>query len=126
MLNRYGLDRCLKISIISLLDVVNPPDAPPNALPNVDVIGAPSIIEELGVYTSWDHENKTDKWMCIYVGSATTWAEIEAGKTDFLTMDKRIIFFDSIQKLLLAGPIALLRLPLGSDELYFGRYNPQA
>ena len=60
-----------------------------DSLPNVDVIGAPSIIEELGVYTSWDHENKTDKWCCIYVGSATTWAEIEAGKTDFLTMDKK-------------------------------------
>ena len=58
-------------------------------LPNVDVIGAPCIIEELGVYTSWDHENKTDKWHCINVDGATTWVEIEAAETDFLTMDKK-------------------------------------
>ena len=58
-------------------------------LPNVDVIGAPCIIEELSVYTSWDHENKTDKWRCIHVGSATTWAALDAAKTDFLTMDKK-------------------------------------
>ena len=58
-------------------------------LPNVDVIGVPCIIEELGVYTSWDHENKTDKWKCIYVGSATTWAALDAERTEFLTMDKK-------------------------------------
>ena len=58
-------------------------------LPNVDVIGAPCIIEELGVYTSWHHENKTDQWCCIHVGGATTLAALEAERTDFLTMDKK-------------------------------------
>ena len=34
---RYGRDRCLNRSIISYFPVVKPPDAPPNALPNVEV-----------------------------------------------------------------------------------------
>ena len=34
---RYGRERCLNKSIISCLPVVNPPEAPPNALPNVEV-----------------------------------------------------------------------------------------
>ena len=58
-------------------------------LPNVDVIGVPCTIEELSMYTSWHNENKTDKWCCIHVGSATTWAALEAEKTDILTMDKK-------------------------------------
>ena len=35
---RYGLDRCLNISIISFLPVVYPPIAPPRAFPRVPVI----------------------------------------------------------------------------------------
>ena len=34
---RYGRDLCLNRSIIYCFTVVNPPDAPPNALPRVDV-----------------------------------------------------------------------------------------
>ena len=41
------------------------------------------------MYTSWSHENKTDKWCCIHAGGATTWAALEAERTDFLTMDKK-------------------------------------
>ncbi len=36
--NKYGLERCLNISIISFLPEVNPPKAPPKAFPNVEVI----------------------------------------------------------------------------------------
>ena len=36
--NKYGLDRCLSISIISFRPDVNPPEAPPSALPKVLVI----------------------------------------------------------------------------------------
>ena len=38
LLNKYGLDRCLSISTISFRPEVNPPDAPPNSFPSVDVI----------------------------------------------------------------------------------------
>ena len=38
LLKRYGRDRCRRISIISRLPDVNPPEAPPKALPRVDVI----------------------------------------------------------------------------------------
>ena len=36
--NKYGLDFCLNNSIISFGPLVNPPEAPPSALPNVPVI----------------------------------------------------------------------------------------
>ena len=38
LLNKYRLERCLKIFIISCLPEVNPPEAPPKALPKVEVI----------------------------------------------------------------------------------------
>ena len=38
LLNKYGLERCLSISTIFDEDEVNPPEAPPIAFPNVDVI----------------------------------------------------------------------------------------
>ena len=37
LLNRYGLERCLSISTIFEEEEVKPPDAPPIALPNVEV-----------------------------------------------------------------------------------------
>ena len=42
--NKYGRDFCLRISIISLGPLVKPPEAPPNALPNVPVITSTSSI----------------------------------------------------------------------------------
>ncbi len=36
--NKYGLDFCLRISIISFLPEVKPPEAPPSAFPSVPVI----------------------------------------------------------------------------------------
>jgi len=35
---RYGLERCLSISMISFLPETQPPEAPPSALPKVVVI----------------------------------------------------------------------------------------
>ena len=36
--NKYGLERCLSISTIGDLAAINPPEAPPKALPKVPVI----------------------------------------------------------------------------------------
>ena len=36
--NKYGLDFCLRVSTISFEADTNPPEAPPKAFPNVDVI----------------------------------------------------------------------------------------
>ena len=38
LLNKYGLERWRSISIISLRPLVNPPEAPPSALPKVPVM----------------------------------------------------------------------------------------
>ena len=56
-------------------------------LPNIDVVGVPCIIEEISLYTGWHIEDKTDKWQCIYVDGATTWAEIEAERTRHVGMN---------------------------------------
>ena len=38
LLNRYGRDRCRSSSTTSARPLVNPPDAPPSALPSVPVM----------------------------------------------------------------------------------------
>ena len=55
-------------------------------LPNIDVQGAPCVIEEINLYTGTSEE-KTEKWCCIYVDSASTWAQFEAEKTQLLEMN---------------------------------------
>ena len=56
-------------------------------LENVDVVGAPSIIEEIDLYKNITEE-KHSKWVCIYVDSASTWAQFETAKTKILTDDE--------------------------------------
>ena len=56
-------------------------------LENVDVVGVPSIIEEIDVYKNITEE-KHSKWVCIHVDSASTWAQFETAKTKFLTDDE--------------------------------------
>ncbi len=58
-------------------------------LPNVDVVGVPCTIEELSMYETWSTENKINKWKCIHVEDATTWAELEANKTNKINLDKQ-------------------------------------
>jgi uncharacterized membrane protein YoaT (DUF817 family) len=60
-----------------------------DSLPNVDVVGVPCIIEELSMYETWSTENKINKWKCIHVEDATTWAELEASKTNKINLDKQ-------------------------------------
>ena len=55
----------------------------------IDVIGAPCIIEEISIYTAWNTDTKSDKWLCIHAEDATTWTEIEAKKTEYLTMNEK-------------------------------------
>ena len=55
----------------------------------LDVVGAPCIIEELELYTAWNIDTKSDSWQCIFVEDATTWAEIEAKRTHFITMNEQ-------------------------------------
>ena len=55
-------------------------------LENVDVVGVPSIIEEIDLYKNITEE-KHSKWICIYVDSASTWAQFEAEKTQLLEMN---------------------------------------
>ena len=56
-------------------------------LENVDVVGAPSIIEEIDLYKNITEE-KHSKWVCIYIDSASTWAQFETAKTKILTDDE--------------------------------------
>ena len=56
-------------------------------LENVDVVGAPSIIEEIDLYKNITEE-KYSKWVCIYIDSANTWAQFETAKTKILTDDE--------------------------------------
>ena len=55
----------------------------------LDVVGAPCIIEELELYTAWNIDTKSDSWQCIHVPDATTWAEFEAKRTHFITMNEQ-------------------------------------
>jgi hypothetical protein len=55
----------------------------------LDVIGVPCIIEELNIYTVWNSETKSDKWMCILAEDATTWAEVDAKRTEALTLNEQ-------------------------------------
>ena len=55
----------------------------------LDVVGVPCLIEELNVYTAWNTDTKSDKWHCIYAPDATTWAEVDAKRTEYLTMNEQ-------------------------------------
>jgi len=55
----------------------------------LDVVGVPSIIEELNIFTKWDTETKSDKWHCILAANATTWAEVDAERTNYLTLNEQ-------------------------------------
>ena len=55
----------------------------------IEVVGVPSIIEELNLYTAWNIDTKSDRWQCIYVEDATTWAELEAKRTKHLTLNEQ-------------------------------------
>jgi hypothetical protein len=55
----------------------------------VEVIGVPCIIEELNLYTEWHSETKSDSWRCIFVEDATTWAEIDAERTKYITLNEQ-------------------------------------
>ena len=54
----------------------------------IEVIGAPCIIEELNLYTAWNIETKSDRWQCILAEDATTWAEVDAKRTECITMNE--------------------------------------
>lgn len=55
----------------------------------LDVIGVPCLIEELNIYTAWNTDTKSDKWQCLCVPEATTWAAMEAKRTEYLTLNEQ-------------------------------------
>jgi hypothetical protein len=55
----------------------------------LDVIGVPCIIEELNIYTAWNTDTKSDRWQCILAENATTWAEVNAKRTEYLTLNEQ-------------------------------------
>ena len=55
----------------------------------LDVVGVPCLIEELNVYTAWNTDTKSDKWQCILAEDATTWTEVNAKRTEYLTLNEQ-------------------------------------
>ena len=55
----------------------------------IEVVGVPSIIEELNVYTAWNTDTKSDVWQSILAEDAETWAEVDAERTKYLTMNEQ-------------------------------------
>ena len=55
----------------------------------LDVVGVPCLIEELNVYTAWNTDTKSDKWQCLYAEDATTWTEVNAKRTEYLTLNEQ-------------------------------------
>ena len=55
----------------------------------LDVVGVPCLIEELNVYTAWNTDTKSDKWLCIHAEDATTWSDMNTKRTEYLTLNEQ-------------------------------------
>ena len=87
--NRYGRERWRSISTISLRPVVKPPDAPPIALPSVDVMM--SILS---------HD-------AVELGRAAAGLADEAGGVRVVHHDQRVVFFREVADVLQLRDVAV-------------------